>query len=214
MKRTPGSEQYIEKIKPVMRKMKFSDLTIDAVAKYMDISKATLYKHFSSKDEIAVLVINDYIDYLESGDVFVRDDTVSYSERFRKIFEQSLKCVIYASDVLLADLKETSPDLYDALMQAEYSRNKSMEVFLQKGMDDGVFNRLNAALFMVQDDAVIRRILDPKFSITYDLTLKQALMDYYRMKKYQLIAPAHIESEPKDENALEKRIMEILQILF
>lgn len=49
-------------------------------------------------------------------------------------------------------------------------------------MEQGVFNRLNAALFMVQDDAVLRRIMDPLFSIHYDMTLKQALMDFYQLK--------------------------------
>ncbi|MDV2887984.1 TetR/AcrR family transcriptional regulator, partial [Alkalihalophilus pseudofirmus] len=57
MRKPVSVDQYIEKIKPVIRRNKFSQLKIDDIAKYMDISKVTLYKHFSSKDEIIQRVV-------------------------------------------------------------------------------------------------------------------------------------------------------------
>jgi hypothetical protein len=62
---------------------------------------------------------------------------------------------------------------------AKQNRNKNLEDFFKSGMDQGIFNRINAMLFIVQDNAVLRRIMVPLFSINYDLTLKQALMDFY-----------------------------------
>ncbi|MDQ0198230.1 hypothetical protein J2S10_001371 [Neobacillus ginsengisoli] len=43
------------------------------------------------------------------------------------------------------------------------------------------------------DDAVLRRNMVPSFSIKYDLTLKQALMDFYQLKKYQLFKPEYLD---------------------
>lgn len=63
MRKAVSAETYVEKIKPVIRKTKFSQLKVDDLAKYMDISKVTLYKHFSSKDDVIEQVVDYYIDY-------------------------------------------------------------------------------------------------------------------------------------------------------
>lgn len=105
MRKPVSVDQYIEKIKPVIRRNKFSQLKIDDIAKYMDISKVTLYKHFSSKDEIIQRVVMYYINYLQGADTVVKDDSVSYVERFQMTFLQSLICVTFISDLFLNDLK-------------------------------------------------------------------------------------------------------------
>ena len=45
---------------------------------YMDISKATLYKRFSSKDEIIEAVVEDFMNYLLEGDADNQDESMSF----------------------------------------------------------------------------------------------------------------------------------------
>ena len=78
-------------------------------------------------------------------------------------------------------------------------------------MDQKIFNRMNAVLFMVQDDAVLRHIIEPSFSIQYDVTLKQAIIDFYKMKQYQLLKPEYLDTV--DESVIEKGIVKILQTI-
>nr|WP_188997208.1 TetR/AcrR family transcriptional regulator [Paenibacillus nasutitermitis] len=189
--------------------MKFSQLKIDDIARHMDISKVTLYKHFSSRDDVIQVVVEHYINYLLEADILVKDDSVSYIERFQKTYEQSLKCVIYVSDLFLQDLKESYPGLFEKLAAAEQIRNKNLQVFFESGMEQGIFNRMNAVLFMIQDDAVLRRIIESSFSIHYDLTLKQALMDFYRLKKYQLLKPQYLDAS--DDSIIDRKISQIIQ---
>ncbi|MCF6411766.1 TetR/AcrR family transcriptional regulator [Pseudalkalibacillus salsuginis] len=211
MKKAASIEKYIEKIKPIIRKTKFSQLKIDDIARYMDISKATLYKNFSTKDEIIQVVVAHYIDYLSEADTIVQDENISFIERFQKTFEQSLKCVIYVSDLFLNDLKESYPYLFENLELAQQNRNKNLEAFFKAGMDQEIFNQINAVLFMVQDDAVLRRIMVPSFSIKYDLTLKQALMDFYQLKKYQLFKSEYLDTV--DDSVIEKEIVQTLSTI-
>jgi hypothetical protein len=70
---------------------------------------------------------------------------------------------------------------------------------------------MNAVLFMVQDDAVLRRIMEPLFSIQYDVTLKQAIIDFYKMKQYQLLKPEYLDTI--DDSIIEKGIVTILQTI-
>jgi len=205
-------DQYLNKIKPVIRKTRFSQMKIDDIAKNMDISKVTLYKHFSSKDEIIEQVVEYYIQYLHHADTVANDDSISYIERFQKIFSESLISVIYLSDLFLQDLKEYYPQLFENIFVAQQNRIKNLQSFFQSGMDENIFNRIHIALSLVQDDASLRRIMEPTFSIQwYDLTLKQAVMEYYKMKQYQVIRPDYLDTV--DDSGIEKEIIRILQTI-
>jgi AcrR family transcriptional regulator len=211
MRKPVGEDAYIQKIKPVIRRIKFSQLKIDDIAKYMDISKVTLYKNFSSKDEIIQQVVKYDIKYLQEADNDVKDDSVSFVERFQKTFVKSLIGVIYISDLFLHDLKEFYPHHFENLAAAQQTRNKNLQAFFESGMDQKIFNRMNAVLFMVQDDAVLRRIMEPSFSIQYDVTLKQAITDFYKMKQYQLLKPEYLDTV--DDSVFEEWIVKIWQTI-
>lgn len=212
MRKAVSADQYINKIKPVIRKTKFSQLKIDDIAKHMDISKVTLYKHFSSKDDIIEQVVEFEMKYLQQADSVTNDNSISYIERFQKTFLQSLICVIYLSDLFLQDLKEFYPRLFEKLVVAQQNRNKNLQTFFESGMDQKIFNRMNAVLSLVQDDATLRRIMDPTFSIQwYDLTLKQAIMEFYKMKQYQMIRPEYLDTA--DDSDMEDEIVRILQTI-
>jgi hypothetical protein len=71
---------------------------------------------------------------------------------------------------------------------------------------------MNAVLFMVQDDAVLRCIMEPSFSIQYDVTLKQAIIDFYKMKQYQLLKPEYLDTV--DDSVIEQEIVRILQTIL
>ncbi|MBM6384949.1 MULTISPECIES: TetR/AcrR family transcriptional regulator [Paenibacillus] len=212
MRKPVSADQYLNKIKPVIRRTRFSQLKIDDIAKHMDISKVTLYKHFSSKDEIIEQVVEYGIQYLQQADTVVNDDSVSYIDRFQKTFLESLIGVIYISDLFLQDLKEFYPRLFENISIAQQNRIKNLQSFFQSGMDKKIFNRMHAALSLVQDDATLRRIMEPTFSIQwYDLTLKQAVMEFYRMKQYQVISPEYLDTI--DDSVVEKEIIRILQTI-
>ncbi|MEN1988066.1 MULTISPECIES: TetR/AcrR family transcriptional regulator [Paenibacillus] len=211
MRKAVSVETYIEKIKPVLRRTKFSQLKVDDLAKYMDISKVTLYKYFASKDDIIEQVVDYYIDYSKKADATANDESVSFLDRFQITFLQSLMCAMYISDLFLQDLKEFYPHHFENLSAALQNRNKNLQAFFESGMEQQIFNRLNAVLFMVQDDAVLRRFIEPSFSIQYDITLKQAIMDFYRMKQYQLIKPEYLKMI--DDSNIEGQIVHILQTI-
>ncbi|CAG7598986.1 hypothetical protein PAESOLCIP111_00274 [Paenibacillus solanacearum] len=209
MDKSKSKGKYFDKIKPVLRKNRFSQLNMDDMARHMDISKATLYKYFSSKDEIITMFVEHCVDYFERADGLIANPNLSYSERFQKTYEHSLKAVIYTPDFLLQDLKEIYPHLHDSLMLAQLERIRSLVKFFEAGTAAGVFNPINATMFMVQDDVVLRRILEPSFTIQFDLTLKKSLIDFYMLKKYQLFAAEYLHTV--DDSPMEKEIALIIQ---
>lgn len=211
MKKLENQKSYIDKIKPVLRKSRFSQINMDDMARHMDISKVTLYKYFSSKDEIIEMFVDHCVEFLRNADGELLNEEVPFAKRFQKTYEQSLKCVIYVPDILLQDLREVYPALFDKLFMAQQTRYKNLQRFLESGMDHGEFNRINAMLFIVQDEVVLRHIVDPAFSIQYDLTLKQSLLDFYTLKKYQIFKPELLAKA--DDTELEEHITQIIQTI-
>jgi len=209
MEKAAAKNKYFDKIKPVFRKIRLSQINMDDMARHMDISKATLYKYFTSKDEIITMFVDYCADYLRMADAALTDEAVSFPHRFRLSFGNSLKTVIYVPDILLHDLRELYPHLYEKLMLAMQDHIRSMQRFIDAGAEAGVFRRVSAPLYVIQDDAVLRRIFEPSFSIQFDMTLKQALMEFYLLKKHQLIVPEMLHTV--DDREVERDIAQIIQ---
>jgi AcrR family transcriptional regulator len=201
--------RYIEKAKAFLGKQRFSQVKIDELVKHMDISKATFYKYFSSKDDVLDLFIEGCTNYLHVTDDFIQKEEISLAKRFQKTYEQSLKSVIFISNELLYDLKEKYPTQYEKLMVAQQLRYSHLQTFFQEGRTKGQFRSINTTLFMIQDEEVIRRIIHPSFTIQYDITVKKALFDFYLLKKYQLFEPSILNTI--DDSYIEDQISVILQ---
>jgi AcrR family transcriptional regulator len=165
----------------------FQHLRMDDIAKNMAVSRATMYKHFSSKEEVIEGVVRIFIDYLEKlEDRAEEADEASFGVWFQKLFEQSVNLVDKISDLFSKDLQANYPDLYDELKRTLNKREKQTLEFYQDGKNKGIFNQINEKFVLLQDDVLLREIIDVKYLLSNQLSFQQALHDYYQFKKIQL----------------------------
>jgi AcrR family transcriptional regulator len=208
-KRRSTKDKLIFKILPYVQKQGFSLLKMDDAAKFMDISKATMYKYFASKDEIIECLVEKCVNYtanleLEEAPQKLtpaqlsrpsHEDLMHYGETFAKAFKLSIKMAFYLSDVFLQDLNTAYPDLSVTLSQAVERGQKKLIAYLDRGMELGVFHRLNSGILLIQLDVVLRKLLDPKLLMLHNMTLKQALLDFYQAIKHQIFKEEWIHEE-------------------
>ncbi|MFE7083589.1 TetR/AcrR family transcriptional regulator [Priestia megaterium] len=181
--------KLLEKVIPIVRKHGFQSVRMDDMAKHMDVSKATMYKYFASKEEImegAVAILVDYIDELV---VESQHADQSFGVNFQQLFEQSISLAAYISDVFLQELQTLYPHLHSELQDAMQKREEKMISFYEEGKEKGIFHSVNEKLLFLQDDVLVRSMLDIKFLMMNHLTLQQVLFDYYTIKKLQLFKP-------------------------
>ncbi|MBB6636817.1 TetR/AcrR family transcriptional regulator [Cohnella thailandensis] len=201
------------KLMSPLRSMGFQQLRMDDIAKHMDISKATLYKYFSSKDEIIELIVDQFITYLKEKDAEdLPEADVPYEKRFCDTFVQTLLIASYRSEPFLNDLREAFPELYAKLESAIGARNERLCRFYEEGMEAGVFIRQNATLLILQDELIFRNLIDPVNLMKHNLTLRNALFDYYQIKKRQILSAPDAERDgdegmPERLDRLAKKIM-------
>jgi AcrR family transcriptional regulator len=220
-KRKLTKDKLIYKILPYVQKQGFSLLKMDDAAKYMDISKATMYKYFASKDEIIESLVEQCVDYIEKL-VFEEEpqkftsvqlsrpsheDQMRYGETFAKAFKQSIKMAFYLTDVFLQDLNTAYPNLSATLSQAVEQCQKRLIAYFDNGMELGVFHRMNSGILLIQLDVVLRRLLDPKLLMQHNMTLKQAMLDFYQAFKHQVFSEEWIH---EDQVGIESYISEMI----
>lgn len=196
--------KLIIKVIPIIRKNGFQSLRMDDMAKYMDISKATMYKYFASKEEIIQGVVDILTDYINELVMQSQDTEQSYGSGFQRFFEQSVLLTAYISDIFLDELKGHHPHLYQLIEDTLRQREAQISKFYQKGKSEGIFHDINEHILFVQEDAICRALLDLKFLLRNHLTLNQALFDYYVLKKIQLFKPDYIHSS--DDSIMKPKI--------
>ena len=195
-------DKYLAKLLPIIRHRGLSHLRIDDIVRAMDISKATFYKHFASKEEVIERVVAMVVGYLQQATTLLEDESLSYQQRFQNTFGQSLLIASYLSDVFLLDLKQVFPVLWERIKQAQQVRQRQLQRLYAQGITAGVFQPINPVLVMLQDELLLRNLLDPIFLVEHDLTLRTLLSDYYELQKYQWLVPSareQVDDEPIKE---------------
>ncbi|WP_042208205.1 TetR/AcrR family transcriptional regulator [Paenibacillus durus] len=188
-----AKNKLLKKLIPSLMKDGFQQMRMDDIAKFMDVSRATMYKNFSSKEEIIEGVVRIFVDYIEQlEDRTNEDDDRSFGVWFQQLFEQSVTLVGKISDVFLKDLQMVFPEMYDVLKTALNKREQQTLKFYRDGKNKGIFNPINEKFILLQDDILLREIMNVKYLLYNQMTIQQALDDYYQLKKIQLFKPEKI----------------------
>jgi len=179
--------KLLKKLIDSVMKDGFQHLRMDDIAKHMDVSRATMYKYFSSKEEIIAGVVQIFVDYLEKlADRNPEEDDRSFGIWFQKLFDQTVALVDKISDIFLKDLQTIYPELYDQLRSVLSRREQQALIFYREGKEKGIFNPINERLILLQDDLLLREIINMKYLLQNRMSIEQVLYDYYNLKKLQL----------------------------
>src|SRR6478752_965886 len=81
-----------------VRKNGFQGLKMDEISKIMDISRATLYKYFSTKEDIISFIVSTFVEYIHE---IIEDSDADqvFVQRFQQTFEQTILLKEYITDI-------------------------------------------------------------------------------------------------------------------
>ncbi|WML57839.1 TetR/AcrR family transcriptional regulator [Neobacillus sp. PS2-9] len=182
-------QSHIKKILKVIRTQGFLSLSIQEIAQLMNMSRASLYNYFSSKEDI-LMELNDFcISYIYEAGQMISNTELSYSQRLQKVFEHAVLSAAFSSEIFLKDLQISCMSLYEKKKQARKEQMATIHTFYQNGMEAGFFNELNPTLLMMQDETVLNKLINTSFLMDEELTLERALYDYFLAKCFQVLRP-------------------------
>ena len=185
-------DDLIMKIAVVVRQKGVNSLKIDDFTKYMDISKATFYKYFKDKND----VINSFVEkYIENSINFNECNSISLLNKdlYFIIFQKILYQFTVGSQIFLNDIKELYTDLWEKIQLSIFKRNENIVKIYQNSIEAKILENVNPHLLVLQDEVFFSQITQNNFLVTRNLTIQQAIEDYFYLRINQLF----IEKEDK-----------------
>ncbi|MCH2043253.1 MAG: TetR/AcrR family transcriptional regulator [Saprospiraceae bacterium] len=156
--------------------------TMDEIASKLNISKATLYKYFSSKDEILDEVVKLKIKEIEVFEKYLNDTQITFSERYFDVIKTASLMLAEMSERFLSDIHQKLPKLFKRMRQFQDRALYAAEKFYQHGIEAGIMNDINPRVLALTDKMFIQAVSNEKFLSEYDVTLKEALDGFFLMK--------------------------------
>ena len=156
--------------------------TMDKIAKKLNISKATLYKYFASKDEIIDSVVRYKIQEIITFEELLSDSNIDFSERFFDIIKTASILLAEISGQFLHDTKIKHPELFSKMNTFQDRALNAAEKFYQQGIETGVLNDINPKILALTDKMFIQAVSNPKFLQDHGISIKEAFDSYFLMK--------------------------------
>lgn len=131
----------------------FSGTSMSAVASACGITKATLYHHFKSKDDLfAACITQGYASALDDLNELVEDTSISPSEKLtsavERLYESIVRSQVGRMSPLIAEVSRTFPSVAGAF-HGDYiaPQQDLLKAILAEGIDKGDFKEVDQEVF-------------------------------------------------------------------
>jgi AcrR family transcriptional regulator len=156
----------------------FFKTTMDEIAADMHISKKTIYKNFSSKEElvreVARGILNTNAKLIEDA-INIKCNPV---EKLFRIFNVVGKIIMKINEKNIRDIHYYTPETWKEI---DEFRTKKMSLFLgdiiEQGQKEGYFLKKRPEIIITMFLSSVRAIVNPAFVINNRFTLIEALRE-------------------------------------
>ena len=175
-------QKWLGEVMPYFYKNGMRKPTMDDIAEHLNLSKATIYNYYSSKEDLIHDAMWLKLVELQKFRDLLFDDSVEFKERYYKgaqFFTKSLKGM---SALYLEDLKNYFPKTWADI---DLFREKSVEnikTYYQAGINKEIFRNFNVHMMAEADLFFFDMMIDAKFLRKNNITVKVAFDQYFKMK--------------------------------
>ena len=180
-------EKYLNLLTQTFKVHGLRKYTMDNIAKELNITKATLYQYFKSKDEMVEIILESVIFQLRDFEKIAQNQNLAFEERYYQIIELFAGVISDISNIFLEDLRNDYPKLWKDIQNFIEYTSEVLFLFYDSGKKAGVFKDINSAVLAMTDRMFFNAIADVEFLNKNKLTLKQAFEEYYKVKCFGFI---------------------------
>jgi AcrR family transcriptional regulator len=178
---------YIVKLTETFKKHGLKKFSMDSISAELNVSKATLYHYFSSKDEMVEICLMNVLGQLGNFESITKDNSISFETRFYRILELFSGTFTDISNLFLADLQDEYPLLWKQVQTFIDYVTQVLTDFYNDGKNAGIFSDIDTSILVVSDKMFFNAISDVDFLQKNNITLRTAFDEYFRMKCFGFI---------------------------
>ena len=135
-------DEILEAAARIISQKGYHAASMQDIARAVNLQKASLYHHVSSKQEILLLLLNQGLDLLTERLEAVVVQPISPEEKLRQAMSTYLQTLAEyesLSAVLLLEHRSLEPELHDLHIPRRDRFERIWRDLIQDGMDEGVF---------------------------------------------------------------------------
>lgn len=180
-------EEMVRMLIPFFQEKGLQGVTMDDMAEAMQVSKATVYKYFHSREEILAATIAVKLNEIKQFEEFLNDKKEEYLDRYKNAVAYLSVHISDITNLFLADLKTIFPHLWQMIESFKEYCMGVLKAYYNEGIKKGFFNKVNPEIMVMSDQFFLDKLTDPDFLLSHKLTIQQAFDEYFRMKFYGIM---------------------------
>ncbi len=174
---------WVQHISPYFFKTGLTSFNMNEISTILDISKATLYKHYATHLEVLEEMIDMRVARTAEFDMILFDTSIGYWERYKQSIVFISNQLSDFSATFVADLKVEHPYLFQRIMVLQNYITNKLHEFYKLGVAEGLLaNDLDPHFLAVSDHAFIIQVCEPQFLKENKLTLQDSVNNYFNIK--------------------------------
>lgn len=175
-------EKILIAVKEIYLKKGFYKTSMDEIAKELNISKKTIYKHFATKDSLVEEVINDNMQTIgKKLDEIFRSNSTAVEKIIEHINFVSNTIFKYSGD-FAHDIKIHTPHLWNKIDEFRTQKIQNyLSKIIEQGKKEGTFEDVPTELVIPILINSSRAIINPEFLSSINYSFKDAIKTTFRI---------------------------------
>jgi AcrR family transcriptional regulator len=191
--------EYLAQLMPHFIEHGMSVHSMDSIVQHLQISKATFYRHFRSRDDLFEIFIDHLVDKILSSRFFLHNKALPYEERYLLTFAAILHEIGGIGFLLLADLRNNLPHLWEKIRATYAVYEEELHAFFQEGIDSGYVHKVNPSILAHMIILFFRELMRPEYLQSLNMTLAEAFMATFRIQVRSIVSKPDFSFEAMEE---------------
>jgi AcrR family transcriptional regulator len=191
-------KKYLMRLMPIFYEYGLQELSMDDISQKLDISKATLYNYFATKEEMVAGILDHVLGEIGYFETIMADKERSFMDRYFSSVLLLTKSVSGISNRFLMDVQSMYPVLWEIVREfRNYSANV-LERFYEEGKQLGILSAFSTNILVLSDRLFFDALTEPQILDANNLTIQEAFSEYFKLKCFGMIkmdAPWEVKRE-------------------
>ncbi len=154
----------------------FYKTTMDEIAAQLRMSKKTIYKYYSTKEDLVKETIIKFLEFHKENIGQIINENSNAVIKLNELFNYIGKMIAKINEKFIRDIQTQMPDLWKDI---DAFRTKMMTVnigkIIEQGKKEGVFIDKTSAIITGVFISAVRGVINPEFIMANKFSIKMAL---------------------------------------
>ena len=180
-------KKYLLRLMPIFYEYGLKELSMDDISEKLEISKATLYNYFATKEEMVAGILDHVLGEIGFFEAILEDKQRSFLDRYFSSVSLLTQSIAGISNLFLSDLQILYPDLWQLVRNFRDYAASVLQQFYDEGKELDIVSNLSTDILVLSDRLFFDALTEPKVLAANNLTIREAFQEYFELKCFGML---------------------------